>query len=275
MARSYSILVLPQRGTQIRRFLLTPRLLFGLFGGGAALLGLCGWVVSDYVSVKLHLRAVTAQFEGMGMIDGEIQSQRERLFSLQEMAGNIQDLLDDWKGLQKNVRSSLPAKRRPPPDGPLPLDELEKSLATLRGELERLVGSVPTGWPATGRISSGVGMRKNPWTQKPEFHSGLDIPKPTGTPVYAPGGAVVEHVGRSKANGNTVILNHGQGITTLYAHLSKIHVTKGQQVEKGQLIAAVGNTGKSTSSHLHYEVRVNGIPIDPRRNLIQGSSPSS
>ncbi|MCH8056136.1 MAG: M23 family metallopeptidase [Deltaproteobacteria bacterium] len=112
-------------------------------------------------------------------------------------------------------------------------------------------------------------MRRDPWTGKPEFHSGLDIPKPIGTPVYAPGDGVVDTVKRSKVNGRTLGLNHGQGITTRYAHLSKIQVKKGDRVRKGQQIAIVGNTGKSTNPHLHYEVRINGVPIDPRRKLIK------
>jgi murein DD-endopeptidase MepM/ murein hydrolase activator NlpD len=275
MARSYSILILPQRGTQIRRFLLTPRLLCGLFGGGAALLGLCGWVLSDYLSVRVQLNGARTQLEDFSPVEAELQYQRERLGTLGHMAGNIQDLLTDWKGLQKKIRTSLPAKHRASVNGQGPFEELEKSLVGLRGELERLIASVPNAWPTKGHVSSGIGMRKDPWTKQPGFHAGLDIPKPTGTPIHAPGAGVVEVAGRSNGNGNTVILNHGQGITTLYAHLSKIHVTEGQQVKKGQLIAAVGNTGKSTSPHLHYEVRVNGIPVDPRRNLIRENSPSS
>ncbi|MBI2360423.1 MAG: M23 family metallopeptidase, partial [Deltaproteobacteria bacterium] len=129
--------------------------------------------------------------------------------------------------------------------------------------------------PTQGHVSSGFGIRKDPWTEKPGFHSGLDIPKPMGTAVRAPGDGVVVRVGSSNGNGNTVTLDHGAGITTMYAHLSQIHVKEGERVRKGQRIAEVGNTGKSTSSHLHYEVRVNDIPIDPRRNLILESPPPS
>jgi len=85
----------------------------------------------------------------------------------------------------------------------------------------------------------------------------------------------VERAGSRDGNGKMVVLNHGEGITTLYAHLSTIHVKEGEPVSKGQVIANVGNTGKSTSPHLHYEVRVKGVPIDPRRNLIQENPPSS
>jgi murein DD-endopeptidase MepM/ murein hydrolase activator NlpD len=120
-----------------------------------------------------------------------------------------------------------------------------------------------------GKITSGVGDRVSPMTGRIEFHSGLDIPNPTGTPVYAPGNGTVEAAGEMNGNGRTVVLNHGQGITTQYLHLSKINVNPGEQVRKGQQIAEVGSTGQSTSPHLHYEVRVNGVPIDPRRSLLK------
>jgi murein DD-endopeptidase MepM/ murein hydrolase activator NlpD len=86
---------------------------------------------------------------------------------------------------------------------------------------------------------------------------------------------MVKFAGTSNRNGKSIVLNHGQGITTLYGHLSKIHVKKAERVQKNQKIADVGNTGKSTNSHLHYEVRINGIPIDPRRKLLKRKPQSS
>jgi murein DD-endopeptidase MepM/ murein hydrolase activator NlpD len=97
------------------------------------------------------------------------------------------------------------------------------------------------------------------------YHAGLDIPNPMGTPVHASGDAVVESI-NSKLG--TIVLDHGQEIKTRYAHLSKILVEEGERVRKSQPIAAVGNTGRSTGPHLHYEVRVAGVAIDPRQSLI-------
>lgn len=268
MDGSYSILILPRRGTRIRRFILSKKLMFLFLSGGVALVGLCGWVLSDYLWVKFQVKR-------FNQIRAKAPNEQEQLSALQDLAENIQGLLADWRGLQKKVRASVPAKERSSANGHVALDELEKNLASLRTELERMISSVPTGWPAKGQVSSALGMRPNPWTGKAEFHTGLDIPKPLGTPVYAPGNGIVESAGSSNGNGKMVLLDHGEGITTLYAHLSKIHVKEGQQVSKGQLIANIGNTGKSTSPHLHYEVRVDGVPIDPRRNLIQESSPPS
>jgi murein DD-endopeptidase MepM/ murein hydrolase activator NlpD len=97
------------------------------------------------------------------------------------------------------------------------------------------------------------------------YHAGLDIPKPIGTRVVASGDAVVESID-SKVG--TIVLNHGQEIKTKYAHLSKVFVKEGERVRQGQPIAAVGNVGRSTGPHLHYEVRVAGVAIDPREGLM-------
>ncbi len=269
MNKTYSILILPRRGTQMRRLNLSQKSLRYLVAGGAFLIAVGGWLAGDYLWMKI-------QKKGIKELRMEALAQREQLSVLQEQTKNIQVLLSSWKGLQERIQSSLPSQNKSSVGSHLAIGELEKSLASLQQELERLISSVPTAMPATGRITSGVGTRPSPWTGKPEFHSGLDIPKPVGTPVYATGDGVVESAGISNGNGQAVVLNHGQGIVTQFAHLSKIQVKKGDRVRKGQQIAESGNTGKSTSPHLHYEVRINGVPIDPRPNLIikQNSPPS-
>ena len=113
-------------------------------------------------------------------------------------------------------------------------------------------------------------MRPSPLTGAMEYHAGLDIPKPIGTPVHASGDAVVQSI---DDNLGTIVLAHGQEITTQYAHLSKILVRQGDLVRKGQKIAEVGNKGKSTGPHLHYEVRLAGVAIDPRQSLIGVGQP--
>lgn len=262
MDRKYLILILPWRGTRIRRLILSQRSIRYLLLGAVILLGISGWLLGDYLLMKLQTKEVH-------QLMTEAKAQREQLSALQKRTEDLQLLLANWKGLQGKVQASLPPRHRSSTNGHYSAKELENSLISLQSELKRLIASIPSAWPVNGRVSSGVGMRRDPWTGKPEFHSGLDIPKPIGTPVYAPGDGVVDTVKRSKVNGRTLGLNHGQGIITRYAHLSKIQVKKGDRVRKGQQIAIVGNTGKSTNPHLHYEVRINGVPIDPRRKLIK------
>ncbi|MFO7152021.1 MAG: peptidoglycan DD-metalloendopeptidase family protein [Bacillota bacterium] len=116
-------------------------------------------------------------------------------------------------------------------------------------------------WPVSGRITSRFGNRGG------EYHTGLDIANSTGTPVRAAGSGVVTFAGRSGGYGNLVIINHGGGVETYYAHLSTISVSKGDNVSSGQVIGKVGTTGRTTGPHLHFEVRVNGTPKNPLNYL--------
>lgn len=115
------------------------------------------------------------------------------------------------------------------------------------------------------RVTSGFGMRRHPLQQRWRAHRGVDYGAPVGTPVRTVGDGVVEFAGRQNGYGNTIEIRHGSGRTTLYAHLSKIDVRKGQRVEQGQRIGAVGMTGWTTGPHLHFEFRINGQHQDPLR----------
>jgi murein DD-endopeptidase MepM/ murein hydrolase activator NlpD len=200
------------------------------------------------------------------------QAQRARVSALRERTVEVRELLNRWKGFRERIRASLPSRARASSPDRSEDEELQQILTSLQRELKRMISSFPSEWPVQGQVVSGVGMRVSPLTGKEEFHSGLDIPDPVGTPVHAPGDAIVESAGIRGGKGNTVTLDHGQEIKTLYAHLSEILVNPGERVQKGQPIALVGNSGKSTGPHLHYEVTVKGIAVDPRKNFI-GATP--
>lgn len=117
--------------------------------------------------------------------------------------------------------------------------------------------------PAAGRISSGFGYRTHPIFRTRRFHAGLDFAGPTGTPIRAADDGVVIFSGWYGGYGNTVIIDHGNDITTLYGHASRLYVSEGQTVRRGEAIAAIGSTGLSTGPHLHFEVRRRGEPVDP------------
>lgn len=123
--------------------------------------------------------------------------------------------------------------------------------------------STPKGWPVIGRITSEFGMRENPRYGGQEFHSGLDISAPTGSPVKATADGIVSFAGWSAGNGNLVVVEHGFGYSTFYAHNSSIAVKVGQRVKRGDTLAYVGSTGNTTGPHLHYEVWHNGKAINP------------
>jgi murein DD-endopeptidase MepM/ murein hydrolase activator NlpD len=117
--------------------------------------------------------------------------------------------------------------------------------------------------PATGRFSSAFGLRRFFNNQPRQPHAGLDIAAPEGTPVVAPAAGMVIETGDYFFNGNTVLIDHGQGLISMYNHLSRIDVTPGVTVRRGQLIGAVGKTGRVTGAHLHWTVSLNNARIDP------------
>ncbi len=130
-------------------------------------------------------------------------------------------------------------------------------------EIKQIRESTPSIRPLHGgTVSSGFGYRKSPFTGKREFHSGVDIADRNGAPVYATANGTVIYCGYHGSLGKTVAIDHGFGIITRYAHLSVISVTIDKQVSQGDVIGKVGGTGRSTGPHLHYEVRVNDIPVD-------------
>jgi len=113
------------------------------------------------------------------------------------------------------------------------------------------------------RFTSNFGIRSDPFQGTARMHAGVDIPGPVGTPIYATADGIVSHADRQGGYGNLVEINHGKGIATRYGHLSKILVSDGARVTRGQLIALMGSTGRSTGPHLHYEVRMDGHAVNP------------
>lgn len=124
--------------------------------------------------------------------------------------------------------------------------------------------NIPSIWPVAGVLRSGVGMRNNPFGgSSVEYHKGQDIAAPTGTPINVTADGVVVVAGWVKGYGNGIYVDHGNGITTRYGHLSRIDVVVGQTLKRGDHLGLVGSTGRSTGPHLHYEVRINGEPTSP------------
>jgi len=144
------------------------------------------------------------------------------------------------------------------------LDEI----AALAKEKESLLASIPAIQPVRNedlkRMASGFGFRSDPFTKVRKMHKGMDFTSPRGTPIFASGdGVIVRADNRSSGYGNHIRIDHGYGYITLYAHLHKYNVKKGQKVKRGDVIGFVGSTGRSQAPHLHYEVRKDGKHINP------------
>jgi murein DD-endopeptidase MepM/ murein hydrolase activator NlpD len=143
-------------------------------------------------------------------------------------------------------------------------ERLGLSLARMSA-LERGLDQIPQFMPADiGSISSGFGYRRDPFHGRAAMHSGLDFRAPIGTPIHAAAAGRVSFVGRKSGYGNVVEIDHGAGMITRYAHMSRFGTRVGQRIEAGDVIGAIGNTGRSTGPHLHFEVRINGRAVNPR-----------
>jgi murein DD-endopeptidase MepM/ murein hydrolase activator NlpD len=147
----------------------------------------------------------------------------------------------------------------------------EESLQQLLIFLEdqsHLLDSTPSVWPTKGFLCSNFGFRRDPINRTIKMHEGYDIANKLGTPIYVTADGIVAFTGIETGYGNMITVDHGYGITSNYAHLMTILVQEGQRVRRGDKIALMGSTGRSIGSHLHYEVRINGVPVDPGNYIL-------
>ena len=142
--------------------------------------------------------------------------------------------------------------------------EVEQELVTLQERLDH----TPSIWPSRGWFSSGFGMRNDPFTGTRHMHRGIDIANHQGTPVVSPADGIVKELGSYGRMGKMLVIDHGYGYVTRYGHLAQIKVKRGQRVERGELIATMGSSGRTTGPHLHYEVWRNGKPLDPMKYIL-------
>jgi len=139
----------------------------------------------------------------------------------------------------------------------------------LLSDQKAFLDATPTRKPAVGYFTSGFGVRRSPYGGREKMHEGLDIANYPGTAIRAPADGTVVYAGAKAGYGQTLILDHGYRLETWYAHTRRILVRTGQRVRRGEAIAQLGNSGRSTGPHLHYEVRINGIPVDPLSYILE------
>lgn len=221
-----------------------------------------------------HLDALALQL-------GEIQARVMRLDALSDRLGKLAGIKE------KDSEPDRPVGRGGPlvKEYGLTEQELQQKIAELNMQIERRSDNLnvvealllqqslqkdtlPTNRPVeTAFNSSSYGWRIDPFTGQMAFHEGLDFTADVGTPIYAAAAGIVTEAELTPDYGNIVKIDHGSGLETRYAHASSLAVKVGERVEKGQMIAHVGNTGRSTGAHLHFEVRLNGVALDPRKYI--------
>jgi murein DD-endopeptidase MepM/ murein hydrolase activator NlpD len=222
------------------------------------------------------LQSTVTDLGNNAALDPEVARAIERLPALvksRAMGGPLS--ASDSARTQNNYASTLTALASPDDTFGLLrtlLEGLETRLDVVRGNVEKrnaLAAATPSIWPSHGWLSSRMGLRRDPVSGGRDFHAGLDIAGDRGQPVYATADGRVTQRGYQGAYGNLLIVDHGFGLVTKYGHLSSYLVKPGDHVTRGQVIGRVGNTGRSTGYHLHYEVLANGRLLNPLELLTQ------
>ncbi|MDT4967352.1 MAG: hypothetical protein QOJ64_2089 [Acidobacteriota bacterium] len=235
---------------------------------GAAIYGIYG--------LTQHIRHARVEQENE-RLRAENEKQRRQLDSLNHRVEAVEDASRRLAAIS-GVNRDEPESILNGAGGPfLPLDEasaVEYKTNHLEQELQayevalRERATVPSIWPVEGSLESGFGVRRNPFGGSSlESHEGQDIETAFGTPVAAAASGTVTIAGTQNGYGNVVYIDHGNGLSTRYGHLSQIDVTVGQTIMRGEVLGRVGSTGRSTGPHLHYEVRINNEPVNPRHYL--------
>jgi murein DD-endopeptidase MepM/ murein hydrolase activator NlpD len=198
----------------------------------------------------------------------DVSDENESLFGV---GGSIPEDLDPGLELKKKHTTLLREMHEQVDQLNLAAVEQEKGFASLFDYLEsqrNLLASTPAIRPTRGWTTSTFGYRTSPFTGGREFHKGLDIASHIGTPIIAPADGVVKFVGNRGLLGKVIVIDHGHGLITRYGHLNKTLKQRGEAVKRGDIIAEMGNTGRSTGPHVHYEVHLNGIPVNPAKYIL-------
>ncbi len=294
-------MILPDETTRVRKYRVPRTVVKGLLVILALLILGLGYLVTDYFGIK----KMVAELDRLRL---EARQQQQQLVTFAKSIDDLQGEMTRLRQFDMKLRVMADLDgvvypeqlmgiggENPEPFNPLEaelsfqdqtiitsmtqgLDRLkteasiqERSFQELVEYLEdqkSLLASTPSIWPVKGWLTSTFGYRTSPFTGRREMHKGLDVATRNGTPIIAPADGLVVFAGREGGFGNMILVDHGYGIITKYGHCSAIDVKQGQKVKRGDVIARVGNTGRSTGPHLHYEVAVNGVSVNPTRYIL-------
>jgi len=233
---------------------------FGLFSSYLRM----SWKVSNYNSLRQEVETLRSRYQAL---QKEANQKAEQLASLQLLASEVSVVYGIKQKLEGPVDLTADSKLVPTfRESLAEYDFLKSANYSMihRNYVRQWQLNVrPSLWPVYGRLMSTYGSRMDPFSGEGKFHSGVDLQAPMGTPVKASADGVIMIAGWSGGYGKMVLVDHGNGMQTMYAHLSRVYTVPGQEVRQGQIVGYSGSTGRSTAPHLHYEVRVGGTPINP------------
>ncbi len=222
------------------------------------------WKVANYNSLQNQLETLQGKYQNLQKTASQTNDQ---LATLQLFASEVSLAFGVKRQLEGAADISGEAPLLPSYNETVDQYNFLKS-ANIGGSFRKyqrtwLAKARPSLWPIYGRLLSTYGRRTDPFSGEGAFHTGVDISAPTGSPVKVAADGIVRHAEWGGAYGRLIVIDHGGGLESYYAHLSRADVIPGQEVRRGQIIGASGATGRVTSSHLHYEVRQNGTPLNP------------
>ncbi|MDW7643747.1 MAG: peptidoglycan DD-metalloendopeptidase family protein [Desulfuromonadales bacterium] len=287
-AKRFTLLVIPEGSHRVRRFTL-PRRWISLAISCSVLLFLgTSALLFDYVRTHVDRQELQrlrtenrSQQQEIGRLYANIEDLRKEMVVLAQNDAKVR-VLAQLSGPRPDALNGMGGA--PEDDAATEFSELQRQIDQIREAIElrresqeevqgflndqrSLMAAKPNGWPVKGWVTSNFGIRNSPFTGKRKMHEGLDIAASTGTTVIATADGIVSRAETAPGYGKMVVIDHGYGFKTLYGHNSKLFVKVGQRVKRGDKIAAVGNTGTSTGTHLHYEVRLNGVPLNPKKYI--------
>jgi murein DD-endopeptidase MepM/ murein hydrolase activator NlpD len=294
----FTLMIIPSRKSGVKKISVPRVLVRNLFIAFVLVIFVTLYIVYDYASIKrdrtelVRLREQTKEqsqqfrdlamkidrfadrMEGLRQFDKKIrilsadQTSRDKKLPLgiggSDKETRIKDLLgQDQQKLITEMRKGIAKLNEDANDREKSFNEL---LIFLR-EQKSILAATPSIWPVKGWVTSEFGVRESPFRSGVEFHKGLDISTRFGKEIFAPADGLVITSSYDSQDGNFVKIEHGRGLATGFAHLSRMAVKQGMRVKKGDIIGYVGDTGRSTGSHLHYSVFVNSVPVNPRKYL--------
>jgi murein DD-endopeptidase MepM/ murein hydrolase activator NlpD len=229
--------------------------------------------VSNYNSLRHEVDAIRARYQELQKVTNQKNEQLASLqmfasevsvaYGLKNKPGNAADSAGDLGRLAPTYRESLEQYNF------LQSASISPHFHNYARQWQTNVR--PSVWPVDGRLLSSFGGRTDPFSGEGAVHTGVDLSAPMGTPVHAAADGIVEHASWGGQYGNLVVIDHGNGMQTWYAHLSRFLVVPGQEIRRGDILGRSGATGRVTAPHLHYEVRVGGTPVNPYKYLTTSS----
>jgi murein DD-endopeptidase MepM/ murein hydrolase activator NlpD len=287
-----SLIVVPHTKAGYRSYSVSRKSMKILAWSSACIALLLLAVLGDYVYIRVSRKSYKAlvreNLQQQQMITeyrGSIDKLKSRVEKFEEYAKKLnimaglsspeilKELGIGGESLSSENGQSLPIQNPPPQLSLGNVKEISKKAEDIESNLNTLLSvfesqtlklaCTPSIWPTKGWMSSAFGMRTDPFTGKRAFHKGIDIVTNQGNPVISTADGIVVQVKYEPIGGNTVIISHREGVSTVYCHLSKFLVKAGKKVKRGDVIGLIGRTGKASGPHLHYEVRINGKSVNP------------